>query len=160
MIRILETPRTSKKQETQSLSASIGPHRRCSFDPWVGKIPWRSKWQPTPLFLPGKSHGQRSLAGYTPWGHKELDTAEQLSMHKYTCVGPCKGDPLRAPKKTGFAITTDQNLNCFEKHKALRSEYKLMSTRIRRRDNSSEESEKDFRRGVATQSPSSKGKGL
>ena len=44
------------------------------FDLWVGKIPWRRKWQPTSVFLPGKSHGQRSLAGYTPWGCKELDT--------------------------------------------------------------------------------------
>ena len=46
------------------------------FDPWVRKIPWRRKWQPTPVFLPGKSHGQRSLVGYTLWGHKELDTTE------------------------------------------------------------------------------------
>ena len=40
------------------------------FDSWVGKIPWRRKWQPTPVFLPGESHGQRSLAGYNPWGCK------------------------------------------------------------------------------------------
>ena len=38
--------------------------------PWVGKIPWHRKWQPTPIFLPGESHGQRSLVGYSPWGHK------------------------------------------------------------------------------------------
>ena len=43
---------------------------RCGFDPWVGKILQRRKWQPTPVFLPGKSHGQRSLADYSPWGHK------------------------------------------------------------------------------------------
>ena len=43
------------------------------FDPWVRKIPWRKKWQSTPVFVPGKFHGQRSLAGYTPWGHKESD---------------------------------------------------------------------------------------
>ena len=48
------------------------------FDPWVEKIPWRRKWQPTPVFLPGKSHGQRSLVGYTPWGSKELDMTEWL----------------------------------------------------------------------------------
>ena len=48
------------------------------FDPWVGKISWRRKWQPTPVFLPGESHAQRSLAGYSPWGHKESDTTEQL----------------------------------------------------------------------------------
>ena len=45
-------------------------------DPSVGRIPWRRKWQPTPVFLPGESHGQGSLAGYSPWGHKELDTTE------------------------------------------------------------------------------------
>jgi len=43
-------------------------YRRCGFDPWVGKIPWRRKWQPTPVFMPGKFHEQRSFAGYSPWG--------------------------------------------------------------------------------------------
>ena len=47
--------------------ASAGDIRDVGFDPWVGKIPWRRKWQPTPVFLPGKSHGQRSLAGYSPY---------------------------------------------------------------------------------------------
>ena len=47
------------------------PADRQQFDPWVRKIPWRRKWQPTP-FLPGKSHGQRSLAGYSPWGLKRI----------------------------------------------------------------------------------------
>ena len=42
----------------------------------VGKISWRRKWHPTPVFLPGKPHGQRSLVGYSPWGHKESDTTE------------------------------------------------------------------------------------
>ena len=42
----------------------------------VGKIPWRRAWQPTPVFLPGESHGQRTLAGYSPWGHKESGTTE------------------------------------------------------------------------------------
>ena len=46
------------------------------FDPWVRKIPWRREWQPTSVFLPGKSHGQRSLVGYSPLGHKELDTTQ------------------------------------------------------------------------------------
>ena len=53
--------------------------KRPRFDPWVRKIPWRRAWQPTLVFLPGESHGQRSLAGYSPWGRKELDTAEQLT---------------------------------------------------------------------------------
>ena len=46
--------------------------RRCGFDPWVGKIPWRMSWQPSPAFLSGKSHGQRSLVGYSPWGLKRV----------------------------------------------------------------------------------------
>ena len=51
--------------------------RRWGFDPWVRKIPWSRKWQPTtPVFLPGKFQGQRSLAGYSPWSHKELDMTE------------------------------------------------------------------------------------
>ena len=50
------------------------------FDPWVGKIPWRREWQPTPVFLPGEVHGQRSLVGFSPWGRKELDTAERLTL--------------------------------------------------------------------------------
>jgi len=53
---------------------------RCRFDPWVEKIPRSRKWQPAPVFLPRKFFGQRSLAGYSPWGHKESDTNE----HTYT----------------------------------------------------------------------------
>ena len=55
--------------------------RRRGFDPWVGEIPWRRKWQPTPALLLEKFKGQRSLAGYSPWCHKESDWTEQLSMH-------------------------------------------------------------------------------
>jgi len=55
-------------------------YRRQGFDLWVGKIPWRRKWQPTPVFLPGKSHGQRSLVGYSPWDSKESEVTERLSM--------------------------------------------------------------------------------
>ena len=57
-------------------------------DPRVGKIPWRRKWQPTPVFLPGKSDGPRSQAGYSPWGHKELDTTEQLNKTTSQCGFP------------------------------------------------------------------------
>ena len=49
----------------------------------VGKIPWRRKWQPTPVFLPGESHGERRLVGYSPWGGKELDTTECLHLNTY-----------------------------------------------------------------------------
>ena len=51
---------------------------RPEFDLWVGKMPWRRKWQPTPVLLPGESHGQRSPAGYSPWGRKESDTTGRL----------------------------------------------------------------------------------
>ena len=57
--------------------------RRPRFDPQVGKIPWRRKWQPTPIVLPGKSHGQRNLPGYSPWGCKELNKTE------HTCTSIC-----------------------------------------------------------------------
>ena len=49
------------------------PH---GFDPWVRKSPRRRAWQPTAVFMPGKTHGQRSLAGYSPWSRKELDRTE------------------------------------------------------------------------------------
>ena len=53
--------------------------KRCVFSPWVRKIPWRRPWQPIPVFLPGESYGQRSLAGYSPWGRKESETTERLN---------------------------------------------------------------------------------
>ena len=74
---------------------SICQCRRCRFDPWVRKIPWRRKWQPAPVFLPGESHGQRNLLGYSLWGRKESDTTEWLSTHTHrhthTLFGPCCG---------------------------------------------------------------------
>ena len=66
--------------------------RRLKFDPWVSKISWRWKWQPPPVFLPGKSHGQMSLAGYSLWGHKESDTTYQRNKPKITHIhisNPC-----------------------------------------------------------------------
>ena len=55
-------------------------HKRQGFLPLVGKTSWSRKWQPTPVFLPGKSHGQRSLAGYSLWGHKEPDMTKRARM--------------------------------------------------------------------------------
>ena len=52
-----------------------------TLDSWVWKIPWRMKWQPTLVFLFEKFQGKRSLAGYSPWGHEESDTTEELSTH-------------------------------------------------------------------------------
>ena len=64
-------------------------HKRCRLNPWVEKIPWRRAWQPTPEFLPRELHGQRSLAGCSPWGtesdtteatwHAQMHTAVQIS---------------------------------------------------------------------------------
>ena len=54
--------------------------KRRGFDPWVGKVPWRRAWQPTPVFLPGESHGQRRLEGCSPLCHQESDTTEQPSF--------------------------------------------------------------------------------
>ena len=59
----------------KNLPADAGDKRH-RFDPWVRKIPWRKAWQPTPVFLSRESHGQRSLVGYSPWGHKETDMTE------------------------------------------------------------------------------------
>ena len=66
--------------------------RRCQrlgLDPWIGKSPWRREWQSALAFLSGKSHGQRSLAGYSPCGRKEPDTTERLHLHIhsiFTCI--------------------------------------------------------------------------
>ena len=58
--------------------------KRGGFDPWARKISWSRKWQPTPVFLPGKSQGQRSLEGYSPWDHKDPDVTEWLRTHALT----------------------------------------------------------------------------
>ena len=65
-------------------AANAGDVRDTGSVPGSGKIPWRRAWKPIPVFLPGESHGQRSLAGYSPWGHEEFDTTERLST--YTCI--------------------------------------------------------------------------
>ena len=73
--------------------------RRHRFDPWVGKNPWRRKWQATPVFLPGESHGRRSLVGYSSKGHKELDMTES----DLACMQACTHALLeRAVKENAF----------------------------------------------------------
>ena len=62
----------------KDLPASAGDVKRCGFDPWVGKIPWRRKWQPTLVFLPGTFQGWKSLVVYNPCGCKELDRTEHV----------------------------------------------------------------------------------
>ena len=68
--------------EVKNPPSSAGEMRH-GFYPWVGKIPWRRAWQPIPIFLPGKSHEQRSLAGYSPQGRAESDTTEAT---EHTCI--------------------------------------------------------------------------
>ena len=66
-----------------NLPAKCRRPKRSAFDPWIGKIPWSRKWQCTPIFLPGSSHGQRSLAGYSPWGHTTEQAHTQCSLQRY-----------------------------------------------------------------------------
>ena len=80
-------------------------HRRRRFSPWVRKIPWRRKWQPTPAFLPGESHGQRSLVGYSPQGRRESDTTKGLSTNECTHAKHSNDTPSgsQTPKKTDIS---------------------------------------------------------
>ena len=69
------------------------------FHPWVEKILWRRKRLPTPVFLPGESHGRRTLVGYSPWGHKESNMTEQLSVWKRKMWDPLRKKQGEAPLK-------------------------------------------------------------
>ena len=66
----------------KNLPANAGDIRGCRYDPWVRKIPRGWKWQPTPIFLLGEFHGQKSLVGYSLWGLEELDTTERLEWRR------------------------------------------------------------------------------
>ena len=92
--------------------------KRCGLNPCIRKMPWRRKWQPTPVFLPGDSHGQRNLAGYSPWGHKESDTTEDsdldLNIHLYREIAIF----MKTMYKTFFAIWNHTfNLLSWKHHK-------------------------------------------
>ena len=78
------------------LVCKLRRHKRLWYNPWVKMIPWRRKWQPTPVSFPGKSHRQRRLVSCSPWGHKELGTTEWLHFHfSLSCVGEGNGNPLQ-----------------------------------------------------------------
>ena len=77
----LKEPTCQCRRCKRHAGGSLGDVRDMQEDPWVGKITWRRSWQPTPVFLPEKSYGPRSLVGFSPWGPKELDTTEWLSSH-------------------------------------------------------------------------------
>ena len=72
-----------KWQSGKESACQYRGYRRLGFDSWVRKIPWRRKWQPSLAFLPGKFHGQRSLEGYSPWHHKELNMSENACVDTY-----------------------------------------------------------------------------
>ena len=88
--------------------------RRPGFNPWVGKTHGKRKWQPTPVLLPGKSHGQRSLVGYRPWGHKESEKTERLHF-KFHFLSAGSNAPayLRTPLQ--FVLWTDER-TCTKPH--------------------------------------------
>ena len=67
-------------QVVKNLLANAENIKRHKFDPWVRKVPWRREWQPTPVFLPGEFHGQKSLVIYSPWGYRESDTTGQITL--------------------------------------------------------------------------------
>ena len=82
-------------------SSSAGKESACNArdqsDPWVGKIPWRRERLPAPVLLPGEVHGQRSLVGSSPWGHKELDMPEHAhtkALKSYRVCSPVTAIPL------------------------------------------------------------------
>ena len=77
-------------------------------------ICWSRKWQPTPVFLPGKSHGQRSMVGYSPWGHRESDMTERLSMHRHASIDVFSKCSPRDPAASGNLLEMQHFLkSCF-----------------------------------------------
>ena len=77
--------------------------KRCRFDPWVWKMPWRRAWKSTPVFLPGEPHGQRRLAAYSPWGRKELSVCTHASIHVSMYVYVLKSGSCQAPVSVEFS---------------------------------------------------------
>ena len=84
---------------------------------WVRKIPWRREWLPTAIFLPGESHGQRSLVGYSPRGHKESDRTERLTLSVFHCemkwykVGLCKASGRNTLRRDSKRVQSHSRLN-------------------------------------------------
>ena len=89
--------------------------RTHSFHGWIGKIPVRRKWQATLIFLPGKSQGQRSLAGYSPWGRKESGTTDRLNNNCVNTVSDLRGlmaalDPVSGREQSRGTVSTMSDL--------------------------------------------------
>ena len=75
------------------------------FNPWVRKKPWRRKWQPTLVFLPGKSHGQRSLVSYSPWGRRESEMTERLNNSNKILQRGAKAENMREGPTESCSVT-------------------------------------------------------
>ena len=105
----MEDPRLPRWQSGKESSCQCRRCRTWSFDPWIRKIPWRRKWQPTPVFFHGKPHGQRSLEGYSPWDHKELERAERLSIAQHTETPKLTHS---AVKHRGFSLRSRTRQRC------------------------------------------------
>ena len=98
--------------------------RKCGFNPWVVKIPWRRKWQPNPVFLPGKSHGQRSLACASPWGCKELETTSGPNNKNTALITVTLQDHFEIRK---FESSNCVLKDCFGYSASLESSYELQN---------------------------------
>ena len=98
---------------------SLPAMQEIRFDPWVRKIPWRRKWQPTPVFMPRELHGQRNLVGYSPWDCKELDKVEQLT-HFTQSVRICRAGWLPGLRGLSWdGILSSSWLTCAWSHSGI-----------------------------------------
>ena len=108
---LTKMPALARTQWLSSIESTCQGRRR-RFNSWVRKIPWRRKWQLTPVFLPGKSHGQRSLEGYGPWGRKKLDTTEQQQQHPILHFWGGKSDWFLASQLISCLWTRRMDAHC------------------------------------------------
>ena len=89
-----------KRIKTAGEGSNLKPQNRSGLHLYL----WRGQWQPTPVLLPGKSHGRRSLGGCSPWGREESDTTERLHVHfSLSCIGEGNGNPLQCSCLEGTA---------------------------------------------------------
>ena len=86
----------------------LNSSKRPGFDLWIKKIPWIKEWQPTPVFLPEESHGQKSLAGYSPWDRKKSNTTERLTLSLLTFLPAfvllCPNSHFGLPTRWSFVL--------------------------------------------------------
>ena len=97
----------------KNLPVNEGDGKRCAFHPWVRKIFCRRKWQPTPVFLPGKFHGQRSLVGYSTYGCKESDMTEHAEAILYYTDSYLSQEKKTYQKSYRCTLSSSSNLACY-----------------------------------------------